>query len=720
MSALDDLLAQRAGGGTAAIAPTPVVSAAAPAPSDLDSMLAARAAGAAVPTPPGAAGAAPRGALAQAGDFVTALGHHVMNMPHGAAQLAENGLAKLFSLAPDNPVSRYVAGTAAADNAAMSEREASYQKSTPDGLPATAGAIAGEVVPLVVGAVPKALDSLGTYVGSKVAPMLPAAVQKVGARLASAATQGAAVSAAQPVDTAPTLSDLVTGQQAPGYWAQKARATAIGAALGGAIPVVAGGARAAYQGVKNAVAPVLNPASVVAPSIEALLKKDGQLPTQDVIDSLRAPAPLVDGSQPTTAQVLAGGTAGGHPQAVMAEKAVSNTPAGKIVFTDRDVANNAARLASLKGMAGSDDALAAAIQARKDSAGPAIDKMLADPVENPTVLKTSQPIRAGAITDKIDALAKTSFGTDAVINKTLKALRQQVMDAADNTNVNDYTYTPSQLRSLKDEPYVRPDLLDGIRQNLRTTISDNSSNGAVSSKQEAGLQPLADHITSAIDGANPGYRNYLESYARSSQPINSMEAARSVLADVAGDSRSANSAGDPQVTLSRIGSALSRATKNSPYALDPATQAGLEAIQSDLQRASISNSIKSSGSDTSFNLQAPGWLAGKLYGSNMTGSAKGAKALAAALGGVGGMITGGPMGAAGGATAGAAIANKASTMGQERVAAMLARALSEPDYAADLLTQAQQAKTALPAPGVSARIPQMNLLLGQALGQRNP
>ena len=251
------------------------------------------------------------------------------------------------------------------------------------------------------------------------------------------------------------------------------------------------------------------------------------------------------------------------------------------------------------------------------------------------------------------------------------------------------------------------------------TEPESTSNGAVSSKQEAGLDPLADHIASAIDAVNPGYRNYLAAYARASQPINAMEAAGGVLEHVAGAGRGANSAGDAQATLSTYRSALAKAL-NGPYELDPATRSRLEAIQADLQRQSISSSIRAPGSDTSFNLQAPGWLAGKIYGADMTGNAKGAKALAAALGGLGGMITGGPMGAAGGATAATAAANKLSTMGQQRTAAMLAKALAEPDYAAELLQQAQQAKTALPPPGVSARIPQMNLLLGQALGQRNP
>lgn len=643
-----------------------------------------------------------------------------MKMPHGAAQLVENGVAKLFSLAPDNPVSRAVVKTAAEDNQALNDWEAAYQNGTPNSGGAYAGATVGEIAPLVVGAVPKALNTVGTYVGDKIASMLPTAAQKIGAKLASAGTQGAVVSAAQPVDTSTSLSDLVTGAQRPGYWQKKGDSMALGAALGAAIPAAAGTARAVYQGVKNAAAPIVAPASVVAPSIEQLLTRDGQLPVQDVIDQLRTPGARVEGSLPTTAQVLAGGTEGGHPQVVMAEKAVSNTPEGKLLFADRENANNAARLASIRGLAGTDADMAAAIEARKAATGPAIEKMLADPVQNPTVLQTSQPIRAGAVLAKIDALAKTSFGTDPVIAKTLAAVRKQVADAADNTDVNAYTYTPSQLRALKNEPYVRPDLLDGIRQNLRNTIRDNASNGAVSSKQEAGLEPLADHIASAIDAANPGYRNYLASYAKASQPINSMEAAGSVLDHVAGAGRGANSAGDAQVTLPRVASALAKALKNSPYALDDKTQAGLEAVQADLQRASISNSIRSPGSDTSFNLQAPGWLAGKLYGADMTGGAKGAKALAAALGGLGGMITGGPMGAAGGATAGHAIANKVSTMGQQRAAAMLAKALAEPQYAAELLQQAQQAKTALPPPGVSARIPQMNLLLGQALGQRNP
>lgn len=647
-----------------------------------------------------------RSALEQLGDFAAAAGHHAMNLPHGAAQLTENGVAKLFGMLPDNPVSRYVTSTAAADNLAMNDREAGYQRATPDGLPATMGATMGEVAPLLVGGIPKALSAVGDYAGSKLAPLLPSSAQKLGAKLASAATQGATVSAAQPVTSPTTLTDLVTGQAAPDYWGQKAAGMEFGAGLGAALPIAASGGRALARGLKNAAAPILAPATVVAPNLERLLTRDGQIPVSDVIDQLKSPTSFVEGSQPTTAQVLA------HPDVVMAEKTVSNTPAGKAVFEDLANSNNAARVAALQGIAGTPEAMEAAIAARKDTTQPMIDKLLNDP-------KTSQPIRAADVLSKVNQLENSSFSTDPVIKKTLGAIRAQIADAAAKTDVNAYTYTPKQLRALKDEPYVRADLLDGIRQNLRNTISDNASNGAVSSKQEAGLQPLADHIASAIDGANPGYRNYLATYAKASQPINAMEAAGSVLERVAGGGRGANSAGDAQATLTGYRTALAKALKG-PYALDDQTRSTLEAIQSDLQRASVSNSTTKSGSDTSFNLQAPGWLASKLYGPEMTGSAKGAKMLAAALGGLGGMVSHGPFAAAGGATAGNAIASKVTSMGQERTAALLAKALADPDYAATLLQQAQQAKTALPPPGVSARIPQMSLLLGQALGQRNP
>jgi hypothetical protein len=583
------------------------------------------------------------------GGFWSAVGHHVMNLPHGAAQLVENAVGTAATkLAPDSPITAKINQVVAQDNAAMQKREADYQASTPESVASYTGATAGEILPFLVGAPARGLQAIGDLAGS----LLP---KGLAAKTASAATQGATVGALSPT----TAED---------YWNQKLGQVEAGGMIGGAIPPAAALIRGGANLVGGAAKPLIAPQKVVAPLLQKIAPQ-----------GLPAPAQLVPGSIPTTAQLLA------TPEAVAVEKAMGNTGPGKIALATRANANNDARIAAIQAIAKTPADLQAAIDKRSEVTGPLRTKVLTDPT-------TAQPVDATGVLKTIDDLASSSFGTDPVIAKTLTALRTQIGDAASRTDLGAYSYTPSQLVALKPgAPYVRPDLLDGIRRNLRGVIRDNSSTGAVSSEQQAGLEPLASRITSAIESANPGYRDYLAAYARTSQPINTMEAAGSILDNVASDSRSANSSGAPQVTLTRYASALKRAL-DGPFGIDPSAQTALEAIQSDLQRESLSSGMRSPGSDTAYNLQAPGWLAGKLYGDSFTGSPAGTRALGATLGGIGGWLTGEAAGAGGGALLGHSAAKKVAEFGQSRVNDVFARAMTDPEFAAQLLREANAPK----------------------------
>ena len=649
------------------------------------------------------------GFFSQVGDAGSALGHHLMNMPHGLAQLIENGIAAGANVFGSNPVSRYINDVAQSDNRAMAERERQYQASTPNSGGAYVGATVGEIAPMFFGGAASKLQELGDAVGSRVAPLLPKWIAPAAAKIASGATQGAVVGAVQPVVTPPlSLSDLILQQHAaaPSYWDQKRDQIASSAALGGAVPIASQVARSAYGSLKNVAAPLINPTAVVAPSLAKWATNSGQDSLEDVVKQLRSPEHFVEGSTPTTAQVLA------NPTIVSAEKAMANNPSFKPQFEARNIQNNAARIAAVQGVAGTPDALQGAVDARTQATQPLLSKLFYDAT-------TSQPVPASAVLSKVNELENSSFSTDPVIKRTLGAIRSQIADAIEKTDTNSYTYTPSQLKGLRDAPYVRADLLDGIRQNLRGTLRDNASDGIVSSKQSAGLEPLADHITSAIDEANPGYRDYLATYAQGSRPINTMEAAGSILDNVAGGGRSADASGAAQVTLAGYRAALARALSKSPYGIDPAAQSTLEGVQSDLQRASISNSIRSPGSDTSYNLQAPSWLAGQLYGKGMTGAPALSKVAGGAFGALGGYLTGGGFGAAGGATAGATAVAKLADMGQSKVNAALADALLNPQSAADMLAALLPQKagpTKAAALGLlSKKVPQVSVLLSRGL-----
>lgn len=79
------------------------------------------------------------------------------------------------------------------------------------------------------------------------------------------------------------------------------------------------------------------------------------------------------------------------------------------------------------------------------------------------------------------------------------------------------------------------------------------------------------------------------------------------------------------------------------YGIDANALQQLQGIGQDLQRATVSNGLKSPGSDTAYNTSANGWLAHHLYGPNF----QGASGLGRAVGAIGAAVAGHPMVGAG-------------------------------------------------------------------------
>jgi hypothetical protein len=257
--------------------------------------------------------------------------------------------------------------------------------------------------------------------------------------------------------------------------------------------------------------------------------------------------------------------------------------------------------------------------------------------------------------------------------------------------------------------------LDAFRQNVKDYLAKYSPNGAVGTQEQAAFAPVRSAIVDSIDGANPGYRNYLADFAKNSVPINTIEAGQSIVDNLG--NRAANAGGTPQLTLAGLSGQLKKAT-STQYGISPEAEAALTGVQNDLQRAGISNSIRSPGSDTAYNLQAPNWLSKMLYGSDFTGS-KALAAVGGAIGGGVGLSTGGLMGAAGGVTAGGFVGKKLGDLASSRVNGALAQALLNPEIAQGLLA-AQPAGQNLALQEILKRLPQAGLLMNNNVGIRQP
>jgi len=176
----------------------------------------------------------------QLSDTASAFGHHLMNLPHGIAQLVENGVDYGAQKLPDNPISRAIHNTVQSDNAGMAQREQEYQANTPNSAGSYVGATAGEIAPFAATAVGRAVKGVGDIGANIASKMLPEGVPKIIPQMAGGAAQGALVGAAQPV----TSGD---------YGTEKTKQMQIGALGGGLAPPV-------IQGAANVINPVLSPA----------------------------------------------------------------------------------------------------------------------------------------------------------------------------------------------------------------------------------------------------------------------------------------------------------------------------------------------------------------------------------------------------------------------------------------------------------------------------
>jgi hypothetical protein len=275
-----------------------------------------------------------------------------------------------------------------------------------------------------------------------------------------------------------------------------------------------------------------------------------------------------------------------------------NNPSSGPAFVAQDNANNQARLGLLQNIAGSDDDLAAAVQARRDATAPYFKDALSP--NNPQQrYKTAMGLlgdlkgqyarpdydalqQAKGIASKVSrGLLDEGQGADLMNQIDVKSPKaQKVLDqaiTAINKNMVDPTRIAAQLQELTksgnptvagaakqhldliarnaDEAGMVPArALDDMRQNIGSMLSANATNGVVGSQEAALYGPVTAKIVSTLDRAIPGYRNNLATYAKLSQPINDMQAVRGLLDPNAPGSL--NTAGDPQLAATRLKLAL--------------------------------------------------------------------------------------------------------------------------------------------------------------------
>lgn len=542
----------------------------------------------------------------------------VSSMANHAANLVEKGVAAGANAIPgvkDSAVGDWLTNTANSDVAAQSAADQQFRQSASPGARASA-IVAPMLVPLggaarAAGAIRDgitALPSMGGVIG-----------RLIGAGTGNAAT-GAALSAGSQID--PNQD----------YWSQVGHNALVGGIAGVAAPGVLGGVAGAGRAIYNAARPVLNPRAYVGEGLANAVGDDAA----QVAGNIRNAPTFVPGSVPTTAQ------AGANPVLVQTEKAQANAnPDFKMALTQRGIDNNDARWSTLMGVAGTPADLQAAQQARSATAQPLYDAAHQSTANvGPAFMRYAQIPEMQEAMQRADQLAS--------------------LDAAVGRGVAPVWPTPPIPGVSPGSRQINGAALDYTSRALGDMIGEAQRTGATT--RAGALSTLKSNIDNWMGMYVPGVQQARAAYAAGSVPVNTMEVGQQIANGLG--TRPMNPGGVPELQLNSYRTAFARSMNGADHGIDANALGALQGIGQDLQRATVSNSIRSPGSDTAYNLAANGWLARRLYGQNFQGGAIG-KALGAAAqagGAAGGAALFGPGGAGVGAGVGSALGSGIGAM----------------------------------------------------------
>lgn len=594
MSAIDDFLATQPGAQGAAPAPG-----ATGAPQTVDALLARDATAQSVPPalrapqvaqPPGLPSVSPQD-LAMGGaspDTLMQLRQIGMGAAHGVGSMfnnAANFVERHLPFFPADIAARDTAVQANADqqwgqNASPGEKASAIV--APMLLPMSGAMAPGNAVRAGIASLPRMGGTIGNLVGAGVGNAVNGALMST----------GAPINPNQPVGP------------------QDASHLGWGAALGAGIPaLLSGGVGVGNwigQNAKGLLQPVIDPRGYVGKGIADFLGDQ----SENVANNIRSAPTYVQDVQPTAAQV------GGNLGLVATEKAAANAdPNFKIALAQRGVNNNAALWNALDQIAGNKDDLNNLIAQRDTATTPLYNlaKQQNIPVDNPM--------------------------SDLLSRPAMKTAINRAQTLADNANAGPILQTVGVPNSMGGAP-TTSNLLTGngaqaVKEALDAMLLPENTQ-KLSGKEIGAIQDTRNAYMAWLEGHSDAFRQARQTYALMSPPINSMQAAQQMSENLGGLGRSMDVNQNPILTAPGYATQFQRALGNQEFGIEPAAQTQLENIGHELQRATISNSMKSPGSDTAYNLAANGWLARNLYGPGFGGATtlgRGMAGLATALAG---------------------------------------------------------------------------------------
>ncbi|MFP3638107.1 hypothetical protein [Paraburkholderia sp. SIMBA_054] len=562
--------------------------------------------------------AAPDGQPAPLGGFLTGVG----DVAKGTTQGIVHGLSWVADrVAPNSQFAKDARAALPEMQQTIDQQNAAYEQARMARQPQNlSGLITGQKPDPGIDWGRLAGNALGTVPTMLIGPEFAAA--SLPAKIGLGAAQGAAGALMMPT----------TGNSDQSYAQQKLTQAGLGAGLGATLPAAFAGTRALGSNLWNAIKPVIQPGKFVGEGLA------GALNPQDAgaaAANIRTAPTFVQGSAPTTAQ------AAPSPVLVATEKAAANdNPDFKIALTARENANNQARWDALNQIARTPADLDAAIAAREAAAGPAyqaaraqtypVDADLTDLMERPAM----QDALARGIT-----IARNE-GNQGLVPAVQAQAAQHANVPTGGVGFNGQPLFQQILTrpATQGQPaQISGDVLHYLKLGMDDLQNSARENTRLGPSERTAINTAQKDFLGWLDNTSTDYAHARQAYAANSPPVNTMEAAQQMAERLGGLNKALNTSGTPLVTAPGYATALGQALRSQEFGIDPAAQQSLENIGRDLQRSTISNSLRSgSGSDTAYNLSSQGWLARNLYGPGFegaTGMGKAAASAATALAG---------------------------------------------------------------------------------------
>lgn len=426
--------------------------------------------------------------------------HTLGKLVTGPAQLINNGMAKLTSYLPDNPVSRSFQQMANLTNDFVTRNEKEYQAANPPSLGKTLGTADAYALPFLFSAPSRLLAAPGEAIPSMVSktgiPMttLNAAkeiVPNLPARILNSAGQAATYGLVQPV----------TGDN---YWKEKGKQVATNAAFGAALPVLGAGLSSLWglgKGIKAGVIdPLANPDKIVS---DTLLRAVGQKGANDILTSNPLTA-VTPGVKYSAAQ-----STGNQGLAALEDVYKAQNAAGPL---NQQAAQNRQALAdSIRGLAKDEAAKTAAETARNNAVEDLYNQAKAGTYPASPELNSILNTPAGQTAKR---MADQKFANIRTMGKTQAIPSSQ--GAIVDSSGNPFMINPEVPAEYQGK------YLHEIKLNLDKLARLNPQNAADASAL-SGVDDVRSAYNSWLEDNIPQYGQAKSTYAQLSKPINQMD-----------------------------------------------------------------------------------------------------------------------------------------------------------------------------------------------------